>query len=66
LTATFVHNTGTVLSSAELFDPSSNVFNPVGDQMNSGRVGHTMTALKDGTVLIVGQNKEAEIYNYVR
>jgi len=66
LEATFIHDSGATLTSAELLDPKVVTFKALEDQMNIGRVGHTMTLLKDGTVLVVGQNKEAEVFNYIR
>lgn len=59
-----------VLSSAELFDPSTNTFTAVGS-LNNGRYNHTSTLLDNGMVLIVGGQssttagdiKDAEIYN---
>ena len=41
------------LSSAEVFDPTTNVFAPVGN-MNATRAGHTATLLPNGMVLIAG------------
>ena len=42
-----------VLSSAELFDPGSETFSPIGS-MGTPRNGHTATLLLDGRVLIAG------------
>ena len=60
----------TSLSSAEIFDPSTNTFTAVGS-LNKARYNHTATLLSDGTVLIAGGQSsttagnvtDAEIYN---
>jgi len=56
-------------STAELYDPQSGNFEPVGS-MTLGRSGHTATLLKNGKVLIVGgwtgrdaSRRTAEIYD---
>jgi hypothetical protein len=41
------------LASAEIYDPVTNSFSPVGD-MSVPRIAHTATSLPDGTALIVG------------
>lgn len=45
---------GNGISSAELFDPSTNTFTALGASMTTPRGGHTATLLVDGTVLIAG------------
>lgn len=53
-----------VLSSTELYDPSSRSFIRTGD-MTTARAGHTATLLANGRVLIIGgvQDLSAEIYD---
>ncbi len=62
---------GSVLSSAELYDPASpasNTWSPAAS-MNSARVYHVAVTLKDGTVLVIGggfddvTQRSAEIYD---
>jgi WD40 repeat protein len=58
---------GRILATAELFDPLSDGFSPA-VAMKTPRSNHTMTLLRDGTVLIAGGESEtatlssAEIY----
>lgn len=60
---------GTVSGTADLFDPVSNTFTPLPQNMELARVNHTATRLNDGRVLIVGGNdghselSSAEIYD---
>jgi N-acetylneuraminic acid mutarotase len=54
-------------SSAELYDPATRTWSLTGS-LNARRLGHTMTKLSDGTVLVAGgygppDLKTAEIYN---
>jgi hypothetical protein len=64
-------NIGGVLSSAEVFDPSTQKFSPTGS-MSVARMGQTATVLRNGKVLVVGGQRNigfrtalasAEIYD---
>ncbi len=50
------YNGPAVLSSAELFDPSSNTFTLIPASMTTTRTDHTATLLANGKVLIAGGN----------
>src|SRR5438093_484455 len=47
-----------LLDSTEIFDPLSNSFS-YGPKMNHERVGHTATALSDGSLLVAGGDEAA-------
>ena len=57
-------NERATLASAEVYDPSSGSWSGAGE-MAMSRVGHTMTVLSDGRVLVVGDvlNRRTEIYD---
>jgi WD40 repeat protein len=48
---------GSRLKSAEVFDPKTRSFSPVGP-MSAGRISHTATLLRDGRVLVAGGRDE--------
>lgn len=55
-----------VLSSAELYDPTTGIFTLTKGEMRTPRVHHTATLMHDGTVLIAGggsPGNTAEIYD---
>ena len=60
----FDGNERLTLASAEIYDPSSLTWSGA-EEMATGRVGHTMTALSDRKVLVVGGslNRTTEIYD---
>jgi hypothetical protein len=47
-------------SSAEVFDPTTNMFTPTGP-MGAGRFLHTATRLKDGLVLVTGEQSSITV-----
>ncbi len=58
---------GVILKSAELYNPTSNTFSPIGD-MTVARTSHSATLLKDGKVLLLGGDfrndmMSAELYD---
>lgn len=54
LVAGGIDNTGTPLSSTEIYNPATNSFS-AGPAMNAARAGATATLLNDGRVLIAGE-----------
>jgi hypothetical protein len=56
-----VSNSGGVLASAELYNPTSGTFSPTGS-MTTARLNQTATLLQDGRVLIIGgKNSYGEV-----
>uniref|UniRef100_B0T4I8 Kelch repeat-containing protein n=1 Tax=Caulobacter sp. (strain K31) TaxID=366602 RepID=B0T4I8_CAUSK len=45
---------GHALNTAEIYDPRNRAFHKIFSTMSANRVGHTATALPDGTVLLTG------------
>jgi galactose oxidase-like protein len=65
-----VDHSGTVQSSAEIYDPATGITTVLSNTMNMPRDGHTATLLSDGSVLIAGGNttggspvSSAELYS---
>jgi hypothetical protein len=55
---------GSLVKTAELYDPESGHLALTGIPMTIGRAGHTETTLKNGMVLIAGGGTDtAELYN---
>ena len=53
---------GSLLKSAEIYDPTTGMFTRLAHPMSIPRSKHTATLLQDGTVLIVG-GKQADIFD---
>jgi hypothetical protein len=62
--STALHNPGSILASAELYDPGNGTFSAAGD-MTTARALHTATLLPDGRVLLAGGDGpgSAELYD---
>jgi hypothetical protein len=54
--------TGSLVATAELYDPNSGSFGPAGG-MAIARALHTANLLKDGTVLVAGPDQTAELFD---
>jgi hypothetical protein len=50
----FQQGSGQSSASAEIFDPATQKFSSVANDMLTGRINHTATLLSDGTVLLAG------------
>ena len=55
---------GNILSSAELFDPTTGIWTPIGS-LNNARDGHTATLLPNGQVLVAGGYNGSNYLNSV-
>ena len=51
-------NSGGVLSSGEIYDPSAGAFTPTTSSLNTMRTGATATLLNNGTILVVGGSSD--------
>ncbi len=49
-----ISDTGFILNTAEVYDPSSGIYTALGETMDTPRADHTATLLPDNTVLIAG------------
>ena len=51
------------LTSAEVYDPSTNAWSSAGDMADKHPEGHTTTLLPNGKVLVIGGKKAPEVYD---